>query len=77
MVQGKLKTKTKLPENCKQKSVHRVQKAKEKSKSHKQKKNSIGKIVKNNLEVGIKKSIEKDLASQAKSIEGKSLRLLK
>ena len=76
MVQGKLKAKSKLPEGCKQKSIHRVQKG-EKSKSQKLKKNSITKIVKNNLEVGIKKSIEKDLSAQAKSIEGKSFRLLK
>jgi hypothetical protein len=78
MVQGKFKkNKVDLPANCKQKSIHRVQKGEKKSKTSKQKKNSIQKIVNKNLESNIKRSIESDLCSQAKSMEGKSFNLLK
>lgn len=78
MVQGKFKkNKVDLPANCKQKSIHRVQKSELKNKSKKQKKNSIDRIVKNNLESNIKKSIESDLCAQAKTMEGKSFNLLR
>ena len=80
MVQGKFKkNKVDLPANCKQKSIHRVQKGENnrKSKTSKQKKNSIQKIVNKNLESNIKRSIDSDLCAQAKSQEGKSFNLLK
>ena len=80
MVQGKFKkNKVDLPANCKQKSLHRVQKAElHKSKASKQqKKNTIDKIVKNNLEKNVKQNIESNLCAQAKSMEGKSFNILK
>jgi hypothetical protein len=78
MVQGKFKkNKVDLPANCKQKSIHRIQKGVQKNKTKKQKKNSIERIVKNSLESNIKNNIESDLCAQAKSMEGKSFNLLK
>lgn len=80
MVQGKFKAKKSLPNNIKQKSEHRVQKAIEKKKEHskvnKQKK-TIKNVIKGNLENEVNKNIESELASRAKGIEGKSFNLLK
>lgn len=80
MVQGKLKTKAKLPSNCKQKSIHRVQKGvnnKASTKVTKSKSNTIEKSLKKNLETSIKKSIEEQLCQQAKVVEGKSFHIVK
>lgn len=77
MVQGKVKQKNSLPKNVKQKSVVRINKALVKNKHKKQKKNSIQNIIKNNLETTVKRNVEIELGSRAKSIEGKSFRMLK
>ena len=83
MVQGKFKKaqvkSSKGTAGCKTKSIHRVIKQQEKTKTRQklaQKKNSIQKIVNSNLEVGMKKNIEKDLHAHAGHMEGKSFNLL-
>jgi hypothetical protein len=77
MVQGKFKTKATMPKGCKQRSQQRIDKGNVKKKNTKQKKNSIETIVKNKLEASVKKNIEHELCGQAKSIEGKSFRVVK
>jgi hypothetical protein len=73
MAQGKLKTKVKMPANCKQKSTHRANKSGKISKVKSNKNNNnIQKTLQKNLECTMKKSIEQDICSQVKSVEGKS-----
>lgn len=79
-MQGKVKHKTQLPKNVKQKSAIRINKGIEKSKSKvtsaKKTKKSIQNIVKNSLENVSKQSIEASLCAQAQAVETKSFKLL-
>jgi hypothetical protein len=77
MVQGKVKHKTVMPKNIKQKSDIRINKAIDKKKGKIVEKRTIQKIIKHNLENVSKQSIEQNLCQQAKSCEGKSFKMLK
>jgi hypothetical protein len=77
MVQGKVKHKTTLPKNLKQRSDIRINKAIEKTKRKVVEKKSIQKIITKNLENVSKQNIEQCLQHQVKSCEGKSFKMLK
>ena len=80
MPQGSFK-KTALPGKIVKKSSPAAAKNKNAKKSRKsqpvQSKTSLKNMVKKNLESNVRKAVESDLCQQAKSIEGKSFKMLK